>query len=168
MERRALALFVLSTLALAGCTPPAPDTTQIDREAIKADVTAWLQTFWGTWADGGAGFDRGIAMYDDGPDFFLASDGAVWRSLVAADEAFRPAFQAIQNQTFNFEPTTIAVLGPELALVGQSGTFVQNNADGTTAGPNQFAVTMVLSRTSGVWKVRFYHQSEPNVPAPKP
>lgn len=153
---------VMITLSAAFALGCAPETPQIDQQAIEADVNAWLQTFWGAWAEGGAGFDRGIAMFDDHPGFFMASDGASWRSLAATDAAFRPVFETIESQTFDMEPALIAVLGPDLVHVSLAGTYVQNGLDGTSVGPNPFVGTMVLVRIGGVWKARFYHQSEPN------
>lgn len=154
---------VLLALLAAGCEPPPPQPPEIDREAIEAEVGAWLDTFWATWSEGRAGFDRGIAMYDDHPDFALAYDGVLWRSLPSAAEAFRPVFESIVHQDVTRPETAVSVLGQDLAHVAQSVTTVQTLADGTTVGPLNGSVTMVLVRAGGVWRIRYYHES--TVPA---
>ncbi len=155
-------LITLVAVGALGCTTSSRQAPEVDRQAVEAEVTTWLQTFWTTWAEGGAGFDRGIAMYDDHPDFSLASDGQLWSSLASADAAFRPFFQTIDHQTFDIPEAAIAVLGQDLVHVSLQGAFTQWNVDGTHTGPTRFAATMTLVRTDGAWKVRFYHQSQPN------
>ena len=149
----------LMILAAAACTAPQPQPPAFDQQAIEAEVNGWLGAFWETWAEGGAGFDRGIAMYDDHPDFALAYDGSLWRSLPSADTAFRPAFQNMTHQDIAIPQTAIAVLGPDLVHVAQQVTTIQTLADGSTVGPIHGVVTMVLVRVDGAWKIRFYHES---------
>ena len=156
VRRTAGALVILAS---AACTAPPDQAPTFDRQAIETEVTDWLQTFWEAWAEGGAGFDRGIAMYDDHPDFALAYDGNLWRSHASADSDFRPAFQSITHQDIVIPKTAIAVLGPELVHVAQQVTTVQTMADGSTVGPVHGVATMVLVRTDGAWKIRFYHES---------
>lgn len=142
---------------LLACTPPAPQT---------AEISAEVDEYWSVWAEGGAGFDRGLAMFDDQPDFALVSDGEIWRSKAAAAEAFRPVFRTIDHQVFDMQPPVLAVLGPDLVSVAQEGTYTQFLDNGTSHGPLRFAATMILARSGSDWKVRFYHQSEPQPPAP--
>lgn len=146
-----------AALVLKACTPSAPQI---------AEITASVDDFWSAWAQGAAGFDRGMAMFDDRPDFALASDGATWRSKANVDEAFRPLFQTIDHQVFDMQPPAVAVFGPDLASVTQEGTFTQFSANGTSVGPLRFAATMILGRSGSGWRVRLYHQSEPQPPAP--
>ena len=156
VRRTAGALVILAS---AACTAPRAQAPTFDPQAIETEVTGWLHTFWETWAEGGAGFDRGIAMYDDHPDFALAYDGNLWRSLASANTDFRPAFQSIAHQDIAIPRTAIAVLGPDLVHVVQQVTTVQTLADGSTVGPVRGVVSMVLVRTDGAWKARFYHES---------
>lgn len=155
-------IVVALAVAIAACSAPAPQAPEIDRQAMEAEVTTWLQTFWATWAEGGAGYDRGIAMFDDHADFAFAVDGVLWRSFPAVAEMIRPIFQTIDHQTFDIPVTAVAVLGPDLAHVSLEGTFVQTDVAGDSVGPTPIAATMVLVRTDGAWKVRFMHQSTPN------
>ncbi len=53
---------------------------------MEAEVTAWVQTFFATWAEGSAGYERGIAMVDDHADFAFAVDEVLWRSFPAVAE----------------------------------------------------------------------------------
>ena len=154
-----------AALVMAACAAPAPEAPQIDQQAVEAEVTAFLQTFWATWAEGGAGFDRGMAMFDDNPGFSLTADGDLLTSVAAADEAFRSFFQTIDHQIIDLPQTVVSALGPDLAYVAQKGTYSAVDTAGVTTGPFPFASTYLLVRTDGVWKVRAYHQSEPNTPA---
>jgi uncharacterized protein (TIGR02246 family) len=151
---------------LAACASP-PQEPEIDRQAIEAEVTAWVQSFFATWAEGSAGYDRGIAMFDDHPDFAFAVDGVLWRSVTEVDTSIRPSFQTVEHQTFDMPVRSVVVLGPDLAHVALAGT-VQAEMAGESVGPTPYAVTMVLVRTDGAWKVRFIHQSMPNAPRGEP
>lgn len=155
----------LVALAMAACAAPASQAPQLDRQAVEADATAFLQTFWATWAEGGAGYDRGLAMHDDNPGYSMASDGRLWTSLAAVDEAWGPVFQRIDHQTIDMAQTVVSALGPDLAYASQKGTYSQVDTAGVTNGPFSFVATFLLVRTDGVWKVRAYHQSKPNTGA---
>jgi uncharacterized protein (TIGR02246 family) len=154
-------VVTLAAVAAAACADPTPRTPEADRQAIEAEVTEWVQTFLATFAEGRAGYDRGMAMFDDHPDFSFAVNGVLWRSLAAVDEAIRPSFQAVDHQTFDLPVRSVAVLGPDLAHVSAAGTL-QADVAGESGRPTPYAVTMVLVRANGVWKVRFVHQSMPN------
>ena len=155
-------VVTLAIVTLAGCNAPPPDPSAFDRQAVEAEISDWVDVFWATWSEGGAGFDRGMALYDDHPDFVFAAEGNIWRSRGATDDAFRQPFENIQTQTFDVQNTAITPLGQDLAYVAQQGTYVQTYLDGTTSGVRTFAFTMLLVRTDAGWRVRFGHDSEPD------
>ena len=147
-----LVVPLVIAFASGTCAPPAPQTAAVDRQAVEAEVNAWVQTFLDTFAEGGAGYDRGLAMFDDHPDFVFALDGVLWRSLVPVDEMMRPIWRTVDHQVFDFPVTAVAVLGPDLAHVALEGTYVQTFVDGTSMGPIPYVATMLLVRTGGAWE----------------
>jgi hypothetical protein len=151
----------LGVFALVGCTAPPPEAEEFDQQAVEAEIIDWLDTFWETWREGGAGFDRGMAFYDDHPDFAFASEGAMWRSLSDATETFRPAFETIQSQMIELEETAITVLSQDLVYVLEQGTYSATDMGGNTSEATPFAFSSLLVRTDAGWKLRFGHQSEP-------
>ena len=131
-----------------------------DRQAVHDEVAAQLESFWQVWRQ--TDYDRGIALYDDHPDFSFASEGTMWRSLAAFDSVFRPVFADVQSQDVEFEETHIVVLGRDHVYSAQRGTYSRTLPDGTTTSPNTFAFTSVWVRSNGEWKVRLGHFSEPS------
>ncbi len=154
------AFLAAALIAAAACAPAPAELSDDDRQAVHDEVAAQLESFWQVWRQ--ADFDRGMALYDDHPDFSFASEGTMWRSRAAADSAFRPTFADVQSQNVEFEETHIVVLGRDHVYSAQRGTYSQTLADGTTTPPSTFAFTMVWVRSNGEWKVRLGHHSEPS------
>lgn len=160
--RNHFGMFVAFVIVVAtGCNAPAPEAVVFDRQAVEAEVSDWLDVFWATWSEGIEGFDRGMALYDNHPDYSFAAGGSLWLSHTAVSEAFRPGFETVQQQTFEFEQTAITVLTRDLVYTAQQGTSYQTYADGTSSETKPLAFTMLLVRSDGLWKARFAHLSEP-------
>ena len=155
-------IFVAFVIVIAtGCKVPAPEAVVFDRQAVEVEVSDWLDGFWATWSKGIEGFDRGMALYDNHPDYSFAAGGNLWLSHTAGSEAFRPGFEIVQQQTLEFEQKAITVLTRDLVYTAQQGTYSQTYADGTTSEVKPLAFTMLLVRSDGLWKARFAHLSEP-------
>ena len=45
-------IVVALAVAIAACSAPAPQAPEIERQAMEAEVTAWLQTFFATLGRG--------------------------------------------------------------------------------------------------------------------
>ena len=160
--RNHFGMFVAFVIVIAtGCNAPAPEAVVFDRQAVEAEVSDWLDGFWATWSEGIEGFDRGMALYDNHPDYSFATGGNLWLSHTAVSEAFRPGFETVQQQTFEFEQTAITVLTRDLVYTAHQGTSSQAYADGTSSEAKPLAFTMLLVRSDGLWKARFAHLSEP-------
>ena len=155
-----LAFFTAGLIGAAACAPAPAELSDVDRQAVHDEVAAELASFWEVWSQ--TDFDRGMALYDDHPDFSFASEGTMWRSRAVVDSIFRPVFGDMQSQDLEFEETHIVVLGHNYAYSAQRGTGSQTLADGTVTPSIPFAFTMVWVRSNGAWKVRFAHHSEPS------
>jgi uncharacterized protein (TIGR02246 family) len=160
---RVSGLLVLSVWVLAGCQAPGAPYSSADLAAAEQEVSAALNEFWGAWLD--VDFDEGMAFYAESPDLSLMTDGYLWESKTAAEEAFRPYFETLERQEIDFQVTKIQALAPNVVHVAQIGTYRQFGTDGSVTPDIGFATDLVWAKRDGSWKVIAYHQSEEN-PAP--
>jgi hypothetical protein len=116
-----------------------------------------MTAYWAVWRE--AEFDRGIAFYDDHPDFTIAYDAATWNSLADAEAAFRPLFDTVESQDIEIDEIHIVALAREWAYVTERGTFLVNFRDGSTSPRRAFAATHLWVKTEDRWKVRSFHES---------
>jgi ketosteroid isomerase-like protein len=153
----ALALFIVS------CQPQGATVTQADLDAAEAEVAAELDAFWEVWR--ASSFDEGMAYYSDDPAMTFITDGYLWESKAAAEEAYRPAFAAVERQEMEVSETRIHALSPGIVVVVQEATYVQYTRSGEVSPAREFALSMTWVKEGGEWKAMTYHYSQPN-PAP--
>jgi uncharacterized protein (TIGR02246 family) len=105
-----------------------------------------------------------MAFYAESPDLSLMTDGYLWESKTAAEEAYRPYFEALERQEIDFQVTKIQALAPTVVHVAQTGIYRQFGTDGSVTSDLGFATDLVWAKRDGSWKVIAYHQSEANPP----
>lgn len=102
-----------------------------------------------------------LDLFESGPAFFMASDGAVAFEDRAAAEAFLAEFApTVANMRLEWVEPRVDPLTPSVVVV--SSAYVEDIAltDGTTS---RFSgqVTGVLRRSSGGWRIQHLHWSSP-------
>jgi len=151
----------LSLLILAGCQTQGA-FTQADLDAAEAEIRVELDNFWQAWS--ATSFDEGMAFYSESPDMQFVTDGVLWESKAAAEEAFRPFFESLDHQEINLSDTRIMALTPEVVYATQTGSFTQFSRTGEVSPERTFATTLLWVKEGGEWKVLGYHESQPNPP----
>jgi hypothetical protein len=158
---RKIGAVALWIFAPTGCAAPAPDSGELDRQAVEAEIAGFADAFWDAWRDGNSGLDRAMSFFDDGPGFSYAAQGTVWRSVSDVTAAFRSAFEVVRSQTIEIQETEITVLGEDAAHLMQRGAYSMTDTNGETSEMSPLVFTGLLIRTDSGWRVRSAHVSEP-------
>jgi len=152
-------LVVAAAASLAAACQPAPaELTDAERSATVEEITAVLDSFWGSWR--AADYDRGMSFYLDSPETAFTSQGATLVGFATINETFRPVFANVERQRMDLDETHINVLSHDAVHVTQSGSYTQFDHDGAEirTAPFSFSTTWVLRNSE--WKILTCHQSE--------
>jgi ketosteroid isomerase-like protein len=151
-------MTVLPLLLVVACRSGSADLTEQRKAEIVAELNALDAGYWDAWR--AADWDRGMAYYDDSPDFVWAAGGAVYFGLSALKEA-RPGFANVARQTFTFRSSRTVVMAPDVASTTALGTWAQTDTAGVTGPSREFAWTAIWMRRAGQWKMHLVHMSYP-------
>ena len=162
MRRFVLAAFVLSVFA--ACQPATTELTEEQKAAIAAEVNALHTESMNAWEH--AEFDRGMSYFRNSPEFIIANDGNLFVGYDVAYDAFQPAFDNIEGQTFRTIESHTTVLAPNVVSVMYKGTWIEHYTTGEDGPETTFAFNTIWVRQNGDWKVNFAHQSTPNTESP--
>jgi len=150
----------ISIVLLVGCQGQGTTFTQADLDDAEAGVQATLEEFWSAW--GAADFEEGMAYYSDNPGMSFITDGNVWESKTAAEEAWRPFFESLDHQVLNITRTHLNALTPEVVQVTQTGRYTQYSRTGEASPEMDFTGSFIWVKESGDWKAVAFHNSVAN------
>lgn len=102
-----------------------------------------------------------LELFEDGPTFFMASDGAVAFADRAEAEAFLAEFAPrVSTMRLEWIEPRLDLLTPSLAVVSSSYAEEIVMTDGTVSSFGGH-VSGVLRRSGGAWKIQHLHWSSP-------
>lgn len=161
MQQTRLLLASLA-IALAACGPqstPSPAPDDGGAAAADAGVRAFLETIPAALAAEGP--LAWLRFFEDGPSFFMASDGKVVFPDRAAAETFLATFaQQVASMALTWENVQIEPLAPDVATVAMSYHERITMHDGTVSEFGGY-VTGVARGHGGAWRLQHLHWSSP-------
>ena len=157
-----MSVSIFSLFLLVGCQSRNAVFSQADLDAAEAEVETQLGAFWDAWL--ASSFDEGMAYYSDDPGMGFITEGRVWESKAAVEQAYRPFFEGIERQELEVSETHLAALTPEVVLVSQAATYTQYFRSGEVSPARDFAMSLTWLKEGGEWKVMAYHFSMASPP----
>lgn len=102
-----------------------------------------------------------LDLFEDGPAFFMASDGVVAFADRAAAEAFLADFAPrVTRMSLEWIDPRLDPLSASLVVVSASYSETITMADGTVSSFGGH-VSGLLRRSGGVWRIQHLHWSSP-------
>lgn len=130
----------------------APAETARSAEAFFMEIPARLAT---------GGPLAWLDLFEDGPAFFMASDGAVAFADRAAAEAFLADFAPrVTRMSLEWIEPRLDPLDASLVVVSSTYSETITMADGTVSSFDGH-VSGVLRRSGGAWRIQHLHWSSP-------
>jgi uncharacterized protein (TIGR02246 family) len=152
-------LLAVSLIAVAACTPKAPDTTA-DEAALKADPGAWFEQFNAGNADGVANL-----YAEDGVILAPGAPAVVGRDAIR--EFIKSDIEKTKAAGLAFKLGDVTGVGVSGDLGWLTGTFSVTDASGTAVDVGKFV--SVYRRTNGEWAlIRDTWNSDKAPPAEAP
>ena len=102
--------------------------------------------------------DRFLSVFVEGPELAFAMNGRVFTDRAEVRAAHLAAFAKLASVRYATRPTRIAHLGPDhaaLTAIGETERVLRTGEHRV----GQYAVTLVLRRTSQGWRVLQVHES---------
>jgi hypothetical protein len=160
-------LVLLGGLSAAACAPrgldpaaapAAPQLTPATRQAVEADVRAYMSEVARAVSAQGPGAWR--QEFADGPEFFMASDGQlVFEDGAGAARGIEALTHTLPKINLSFgSDLRVDVLTPAFAIVGASYSELQGDAQGQEHTVRGY-VTALAELHQGHWRLRDAHWS---------
>lgn len=147
--------------AVAACGPPA-STSPLDSDqsaAIEDSVTRLFESIPASLAENGP--IAWLPYFDEGPEFFMASDGVlVFPSRDSATVFVRGLAERISTIELRWVNMRVASLGPGVAVVGAAYEETVTDTAGTAIEFGGFMTGVARHHEDG-WRVQSLHWSSP-------
>ena len=108
--------------------------------------------------------ERFLDLFVDGPDLAFAFAGQVMLDMGSIRAMHRASWSKLSGVKFTTTPRRVVTLSPDVVVLTASGLAERIDASGAVA-TRPYAVTLVLVRRKGRWRVLQAHES---VPPPGP
>lgn len=127
-----------------------------EKEKIKSEISPLMNQIVQNSESGN--IDKAIEPYSNKPEFVSISNGQVsdYNKFL---EGNRQYFEAMKSQKFTETLMNYTFVSRETVIVTWGGSAITKMKDGQQIKVDPFAASLVFSKSDGIWKVIYNHES---------
>jgi len=145
---------VVVLLLVPACQAPPSEMTEVEKEAVVAEVEAWAAEFEEAWE--ALDLERALALDVQTPEHIWVGGGVITRGFDAFSENGRIYYSSIEAVDWIPSDRHFSVLSRDAAVISDVGKVVVTNSEGVTS-ESDYTYTYVLVRRDGEWKMLLGH-----------
>lgn len=150
---RSIIVATLVSLVVASTTPA------LAQSSAEVEVQAAVDSLWEAARNRDLEGSFGPSLPNERG--FYGLDGAIVWTTEEAIEMYRELFGLAAKNDIDMQDERITILSEDTALYVGFGTFDMANADGASMGKGDMALTLVMQKVEGDWRLLHIHQSFP-------